>query len=307
MDNFSGLQVPCARGIRWYNSGVVSNLDQFYTKPTVARLCLSHLRSVLDRMDLRPVMFVEPSAGTGSFLAELADLGLPAQAYDINPQYPRVIKRDFLQDRIRPRGNRHTRAVIGNPPFGKRGRVALAFLNRSLHWATTVGLILPRQFMKYGTQKQVHPNARLVLQERLPPHSFSTESRESVDVGCVFHVWTLRETTLPDLRLQEKPAIAHSDFVLYQYNNTQEARKFFEKEFDLAIFNQGYGEYPTFRTDASSCEKNKQWLLVKAANKTVLDRIKRMDYKALSEGNTTVPGFRKADFVREYIRRYSSE
>ncbi|MDE0243304.1 MAG: SAM-dependent methyltransferase [Candidatus Kaiserbacteria bacterium] len=283
-----------------------TGLDQFYTKPAVARSCIEHVQSVLNQLEEEPVVFVEPAAGTGSFVVELASLGLPVQAYDIDPQYPRVIKRDFLQDRIRPRGNRRSRVVVGNPPFGKRGSVALAFLNRSLYWASVVGLILPRQFMKYGTQKQVSSAAHLVLQETLPPHSFSTAVRDSVDIGCVFQVWTTLEAGVPDLRLGEKPAISHRDFILYQYNNTEEARKFFENDFDIAIFNQGYGEYPTFRTSASSCEKNKQWLLVKTANKGVLDRIKKMDYKTLSEGNTTVPGFRKADFVREYVRLYES-
>ena len=280
------------------------DLDQFNTNPSVARACVGHVLHALNRLGECPDTYIEPAAGTGSFVAALLSLGLPVQAYDIDPRFPSVIRKDFLRDRIRPRGRASSRAIVGNPPFGRRGRTAIAFLERALHCAFVVGFVLPRQFAKYGTQKRVPRDARLVFQETLPARSFSTEDGTAVSVGCVFQVWTRFRTSLPDLRLREKPPITHDDFILYQYNNTEKALKCFEEDFDLAIFNQGYGAYPTFRSDAAGCEKNKQWLLVKAKSAEALSRIKGMDYRALSEGNTVVPGFRKADFVREYIRLY---
>lgn len=281
-------------------------LDQFYTKPHVVQACVVHLLHVLNRLGESPTIFIEPSAGSGSFVDALRARNLPVQAYDIAPQFPTTIKRDFLRDRLRPQGCPNSRAIIGNPPFGRRGAQALAFLDRSLQVASTVGFILPRQFTKYGTQKKILTTACLVSQEAIPPQAFFTDDTGSISIGCVFQVWTRGATSLPDLRLRKRPVISHKDFVTYQYNNTKEALKVFERDFDLAIFNQGYGVYPTFRTSAAACDKHKQWLLVKADRKEVLERIKKMDYQALSEGNTTVPGFRKADFVQEYTRLYGS-
>ncbi len=43
---------------------------------------------------------------------------------------------------------------------------------------------------------------------------------------------------------------------------------------------------------------------MKARNKKILANIKKMDFQKLADMNTTVKGFRKADFVAEYKRLY---
>ena len=279
-------------------------LDQFYTKQEVAKACTNEYLSVLrklKRMNASAYHFIEPSAGYGCFMKELQERNIKVSAYDIDPKSKNINKKDFLKQKIRLNSQRNKRVVIGNPPFGRRGNTAVQFIKKAYDYADVIGFILPRQFSKYITQKQLPQDLALVYESSLPANSFYTREFESVDIGCVFQVWTSLKTSLKNKRILQAPQITHPDFVLYQYNNTQQALKYFEEKFDVAIFNQGYGQYPLIKHRSQDCNKKKQWLLVKAKNKRVLQRIKKMDYQKLAQSNTTVPGFRKADFVKEYM------
>ena len=282
-------------------------LDQFYTKQEVAKKCTDVYFSVLKKLnitDLNEYYFIEPSAGYGCFMKELQKRNLNVRAYDIDPQDKGIRKKDFLQQHIRLNVQREYRIVIGNPPFGRRGSVAVQFIKKSYSYADIIGFILPRQFSKYITQKQLPGELKLVFEKQLPSNSFYTNESQNVDIGCVFQVWTSIKSNIKNKRILQPPRITHQDFVLYQYNNTQQALKYFKEDFDIAIFNQGYGQYPLIKHHSQDCNKKKQWLLVKARNKQVLKRIEKMNYQKLAQSNTTVPGFRKADFVKEYVELY---
>lgn len=55
------------------------------------------------------------------------------------------------------------RVIVGNPPFGHRGKLALDFLNKSLNEAPIVAFILPNLFKRYSIQKRIDKRAKLVL------------------------------------------------------------------------------------------------------------------------------------------------
>ena len=110
------------------------------------------------------------------------------------------------------------------------------------------------------------------------------------------------ERKLSNLRLTDPPAIQHDDFEMWQYNNTQEARKVFSNNFDFAVIRQGYNDYSRRETSPSKCELNKQWILFKARNREVLKTLKHIDFTELSQNNTITPGFGKADVVKEYAK-----
>ncbi len=108
------------------NTTLQKNLDAFYTHPKIARFCLEGL-------DLNAFHFLEPSAGSGSFVGALKGLGIAdCLAFDIAPKAQGIQQKDYLLELIEF-NKKHI--IIGNPPFGHREKLALDFLNKSLNEA----------------------------------------------------------------------------------------------------------------------------------------------------------------------------
>ena len=65
-------------------------------------------------------------------------------------------------------------AVLGNPPFGYRAWLALAFINHSAIFADYIGFILPMAFQSdgKGSPKFRVKGAELILSTRLPSNAF---------------------------------------------------------------------------------------------------------------------------------------
>lgn len=285
----------------------MTDLDQFYTKPVAASQCFTALRTLL--RELVPagggdLQFVEPSAGAGVFL----DL-LPAStiAIDIEPGRNDIQQQDFLQ--WKPVGPTHSPSnvvVVGNPPFGTRGRLAIDFINHAAEFADTIAFIVPVIFRKHLIQKQLVSDLRLLHTLPLRRDSFLMPNGSPYTVNTVFQIWTRLASSHPDLRIHQQPPLKHPDFVFWQYNNTVDALKVFDNEFDFAVPCQGWQDYSRRETSPDACEKHKQWMLFKPANKSAKNRLHDdIDYDELSMKYTTsTPGFRKGDLVQEYTERY---
>jgi len=278
------------------------NLDQFYTCSSTARYCSDLLTSTLPKLGYKTFRFIEPSVGTGAFL--LSGLNF-YKCYDIDPQVPRAIKQDFLLIPF-PKKPAKNLVIIGNPPFGKRSKQAIAFLNKSSKHVDTIGFILPAHFKKWSAQKQIDEKLNLVLQEDLPHYSFVFNGKQ-YDVRCVFQIWTRRVTSLQNLRILQAPPIKHQDFILYQYNNTKQALGVFKQDWDFGVPRQGYADYTRREFNPAKCEKTTQWILFKARDKKVLRNLLNLDYRELAQRNTSTPGFGKADVVNYYNELYGEE
>jgi len=185
---FPGGAIPPSH-LPWYAINDKSPQDQFYTKREVARHCLRVFRKTAKQKgyDLRHHTFIEPSAGEGCF-AGLLPLKRRV-ALDIDPQGAGICQADFLKW-TPPKGKY---AVIGNPPFGHRGAVALAFINRAALFADIVGFILPMTFASNGKGGAMTRVKELCLlhSEELPPDSFYSTAGEC-GINTVFQVWGSR-------------------------------------------------------------------------------------------------------------------
>ena len=167
--------------------------DQFYTKPEVARACYNKFKDVARALDvnLRNYTFIEPSAGCGRFydlFPEARRIGI-----DIDPRYKGLIQKDYLTWRPEEQGKY---IVIGNPPFGLRGHLALQFMNHSAMFADMVAFILPPLFNSDGKgvpAKRVK-GYMLAHTEDLAPNSFRYPNGKDVDVSAIFQVWTKIKT-----------------------------------------------------------------------------------------------------------------
>ncbi len=275
-------------------------LDQFYTKAEVASACWEHFTETLPTLNRSrsDLFFVEPSAGTGAFYRLLPSgkrLGL-----DLAPKCSDVKSQDFLEVTDLPFSPRDT-AIIGNPPFGKRGKLAIAFFNHAAALADLVAFIVPVNFRKFIVHKQLNASMRFISKLPLPRDAFHLDTGKPYSVNTEFQIWTRLASTHHDMRQYKRLPIYHQDFQIWQYNNTRDALKVFQNAFDFAVPCQGWQDYSRRETDEKRCERNKQWILVKAKNAIVLRRLMEIDYEHLAqECATAVPGFRKGDLVKAY-------
>ena len=172
----------------WVDINTVG-LDQFFTRPEVAKECVGHLHSVMLANASDPSLFtyVEPSVGDGAFydkLPEYRRLGI-----DIDPRRKDFLQADFLS--WLPGEFRKPVAMVGNPPFGYRAWLALAFMNHAAKFADYVGFILPMAFQSdgKGSPKFRVQGLQLVETKLLPPDSFVSPSGKSVKVNAIWQVW----------------------------------------------------------------------------------------------------------------------
>ena len=142
---------------------------------------------------------------------------------------------------------------------------------------------------------------RLVASAPLAADSFQLPSGKPFCVNAVFQVWTRLDAPARDLRAPP-PQRTHADFLLWQYNNTPAARRYFREDFDIGIVCQGFKDLGRIaeRGSIGASDYNKQWMLVKfrAARASGVFR-RGIDYAGISAA-TKVPGFRKHDLVRAY-------
>ena len=175
--------------------------DQFYTKPAVAENCFKRFKQIANELgvNLTDYTFIEPSAGCGWFYQLMPThrrIGI-----DIDPKYDGLVQADYLT--WKPNGGKYI--VIGNPPFGLRGHLALQFINHSAKFADMVAFILPPLFNSDGKgvpAKRVK-GYKLAHTEDLAPNSFTYPDGRDVDVSAIFQVWT--KINENKINLQPKP------------------------------------------------------------------------------------------------------
>lgn len=282
-----------------------ADADQYFTRPEIARECLKALEGLLGSLVTAATFWVEPSAGHGSFLSPLLEAGRRAWGGDIHPQHPRVAHHNYLTDPLPPPPAGADRTVVvGNPPFGRKAKLAGAFINQALRHGGLVAFVVPLQLRKWSAQRHLLAGARLLMDITLDEEAFLFLGKP-YKLRCCFQVWTTwDETTLPgpNLRLTHAPRANHDDFEAWQHNCTPESLKYFDYAWDFAVLRQGYGDfsvlYPPSARD--TLDRRKQWIFIKARNAQVLERLKRMDFTALSHRNTGTPGFGKADLAHAY-------
>lgn len=186
------------------NQGKNGNKDRFYTKPETAQYCLDIVHRVAESLDLdtEGYEYLEPSAGEGAFynlFPANRRIGLDLQPTSKSPS--EIQKEDFLQ--WHPK-NGQKLVVIGNPPFGLRGHLALQFINKSAEFADLIGFILPQLFASDGKgvpAKRVDPRLRLAYSEKLGDSQFLLPDGSGTVVSTIFQVWSrVSHNKIPPVR-----------------------------------------------------------------------------------------------------------
>ena len=112
-----------------YSKFCYKEKDQFFTPKKTAEYCYLKFIEVIKEYGDSEInyMFIEPSAGNGVFLKLLPNdrrIG-----FDIDPKFKEIKTQDYLD--WKPTEDKQKYIIIGNPPFGLRGQLALKFINHS--------------------------------------------------------------------------------------------------------------------------------------------------------------------------------
>lgn len=179
--------------------------DEYFTKTQIAKHCYNLFLNFVKKhsVDLSNYIFIEPSCGNGTFyrlMPKNRRIGI-----DLEFRGDEILKRNFLD--FTPSTDKNI--VLGNPPFGLRGNLALRFINHAAAFSDFVAFILPPLFDSdgKGSPKKRVKGLSLVYSEKLPLNSFVYPDKKEVEVATVFQIWVndklLKNKTL-NIDFQEK-------------------------------------------------------------------------------------------------------
>ena len=262
--------------------------EQYYTSSALAKNCIS-------RVDLHfPLskfsMIVEPSAGTGAFLHEFP-AGYNTVGLDIDPKAKDILNVNFFD--WTPAVESDNILVIGNPPFGQRGSLAVKFINHAAKFADTIAFILPRSFNKYTFLNRVPTNFHLI--DSFECDDFVLENGNSVKVKCVFQLWKKSDTP----RIVIKSKSEHPDFLLchcHLSRTSDEKLKLVLDKYPWSIPQVG----ANLKIKPSNEVKSGSHWFIKPLNDSVTSTLAKMDFRFLEGMNTAFMSLSKNDIIKAY-------
>ena len=158
--------------------------DEYFTKPEISERLYKKTCEIISKYEnINKYTWIEPSVGDGSFYKLLPKNKI---GIDIKETKYDTILSDYLNYELPDK----PLVVIGNPPFGHRGVLALKFIEHS-EKAEFVAFILPMFFQSFGKGSIRYrvKNFGLLYEEVLPENSFYIGNKEK-DIKCCFQIWS---------------------------------------------------------------------------------------------------------------------
>ena len=248
-------------------------MDKFYTKKEIATKCLYLMKKYIpDSNSFLKDIFIEPSAGSGSFSSLFSSIGLNVIAFDIKPENVGIIKKDYLTfnscDLKKYKYNRIH--VFGNPPFGLNSSLAKQFIKISAEYCDTISFILPKSFKKESNIKVFPLNFHNILTVDLPDNSF-TLNDETCNLPCIFKIWIKKKILRKELIIEEP--------IYFKY-----VSKFDKPHFAIRRIGYYAGQ---FELDYMTCNENSHYF-IKLNNYSKLNKFITNYNKVKFEENNTV-------------------
>lgn len=167
-----------------------NHFDEYFTKPEISEHLYKKTCEIISKYEkLDKYTWIEPSVGDGSFynLLPKNKIGIDIKETKYNTVLCDYLNYDLPEKPL---------IVIGNPPFGHRGVLALKFIEHS-ESAEFVAFILPMFFQSLGKGSIRYrvKNFNLLYEEVLPENSFYTSKGElnsikEKDIKCCFQIWS---------------------------------------------------------------------------------------------------------------------
>ena len=264
-----------------------ARLSQFFTADEVAAWLWREFQKLYHPQKF---VMIEPSAGKGAFLKQMPEGSL---GIDLDPQYPGVVRADFLDvDRAwlaahlaldRPI------AILGNPPFGKGSELAWQFFNRAATMANVIGFILPVSVRKAAVENRLDKRFHLVAQWSVPENAFLFLGRPH-KVRTVFQIWERRS----DLRKLRHVEHSHPDFTFVKFVVPAEATA---GKAIVAIRRIG-ANAGSILDDPTGKSASSHYFV--QADPVVLQRLKALDLRQAATKAVSIPSLAKSEIVELY-------
>jgi len=171
-------------------------MDKYYTSPTVSIKCVESLFNLIPFTS--DDIFLEPSAGEGSFVNALIKHEIPVDTIygiDIEDHLSDRLANFYHGDFLTHKGFNVVKKlnVIGNPPFGKNSSLAVKFFNKAASFSPDViAFIVPRSFQKPSISNRLDRNYHLIHMNVLEKNSFIYENT-IYDVPCIWTIWVHKD------------------------------------------------------------------------------------------------------------------
>lgn len=182
-------------------------MDQFFTPEEVAKEMIDKsLDFIKDNWDINinEYTLIEPSAGAGAFYKNFPS-NMKKVGLDIDPQIDEIQKMDWFKFIPNSKNN----IVIGNPPFGLRGQLALKFINKAAEHSDFICFVLPPLFNSNGKGSpmlRINKDFYLAKEFEIKDKLFNYPSGKKIQVYSIFQIWTKKfsEKIKPVLPPQKK-------------------------------------------------------------------------------------------------------
>ena len=253
--------------------------EEFYTRKEDAERLYAE---VIDRYGTDFDFFIEPSCGMGAFL----DL-MPSNKIGIDI----IFGTDFFEWDF-PIGKN---IVIGNPPFGRKGKLAMQFLNRCSKHCEVVAMILPSIFSKYTFINRVHPMMHMTYETTVTEFDRPDKIGEGPKVNCVFQIWEKSTELRP--KIIRHTSCDDFDMIHRHYSRTSPEERERLKSYDFAI-SQIEGK---IRNCEDVTAGSVYFIKDNTSDKSVRSVMERVDFSDLSKHHVGATSLTKADIVEGYL------
>ena len=262
-------------------------LDQYFTRPDDAGRFLSKVDELFSLGNYDVVL--EPSAGSGSFYSQMPSHN--RVGIDLEPLCDGVEKCDFF-DYEPPLFSKI--AVVGNPPFGRKGKLAKQFFNHAAGYADVIAFVLPAIFGKSTFTNNLNEWFEKVHEE--PVEKFMFPSGETYNVNCVFQIWkkqNYKRKKVTQIKEIEDFTMIHRHIAW----TTEDELKTLSKEYDFA-----YGQISHKIQEVKDLKKGSQFLIKSNTPKEVREIFEQMNFDHLKKYAMGAVSLSRGDVMEEYIR-----
>lgn len=246
-------------------------LDQFYTNDFIAKECFDILMEHLRELNVNCDIWLEPSAGKGSFYKLLPENKL---GIDIEPKYQGIVQSDFFTYNFE---DLHNVITIGNPPFGKQCSTAIKFFNHSSKFSNVIAFIIPRTFKRISVQNQLSMEFHLIFSKDIPltPCAFTPK----MNAKCCFQIWVKKPIKRQKIILPK----TCQDFTFVKYGPKDNAGQptvphIDSYDFVIKSYGSNCGELLSKKDTFNLRPKSWAWIKSNIDIELLASRFKQLDY-----------------------------